>query len=97
MRLTDNKLGVSFGARHTTQGKYMAEVKTPSLKWFSKEVAHYVKIVEDEAKFYTDEEWIALILSKIVQFSDPINTGDLVLLGALIEVWGTDRGRDSDL
>lgn len=71
--------------------------KTPPLKWFSKEVEHCVKVVEDEAKFYTDQEWIALILSKIVQFSAPINTGDLALLGALIEVWGRDRGVDSDL
>ena len=71
--------------------------KTPPLKQFREQVEHYVKVVESEAGFYTDEEWISLILSKIVQLSAPINTGDLALLGALIEVWGTDRGVDSDL
>ena len=76
----------------------MAEVKpTPPLKQFREQVEHYIKVVEDEAGFYTDQEWIALILSKLLEFSNPVNTDNLALLGALILVWGRDRGVDSDL
>ena len=71
--------------------------KTPPLKRFREHVEQYVKVVEIEANFYTDEEWIALILAKIHELSAPINTGELALLGALIEVWGTNRGVDPDL
>ena len=71
--------------------------KTPPLKRFREHVEQYVKVVESEANFYTDEEWIALIRSKIHELSEPINTGELALLGALIMVWGTDRGMDTDL
>ncbi len=76
----------------------MARVaQTRLLKDFRQQVEQYIEVVENEADFYSDEEWIALVLAKIQELSEPINTGELALLGALIEVWGTDRGIDSDL
>lgn len=71
--------------------------RTPPLKQFREQVEQYVKVVASEANFYTDEEWIARIRSKIHELSEPINTGELALLGALIEVWGTSRAVDPDL
>ena len=76
----------------------MARVtKTQQLKQFREQVKQYIAEVEDSAGFYTDSEWRTLVLAKIQEISEPINTGELALLGALIEVWGTDRGIDSDL
>ena len=76
----------------------MAKVAQSSqLKQFRQQVEQYIEVVEAEAGFYTDEQWISLILAKIQELSEPINTGELALLSALIEVWGTDRGVDSDL
>ena len=67
----------------------MAKVaQTPPLKQFREQVEHYIKEVEDSVGFPTDEEWLTLVLSKLLEFSDPVNTGDLALLGAMIEVWG---------
>ena len=60
--------------------------RTPPLKQFRELVEQYIEVVESEANVYTDEEWIALIRSKIHELSKPVNTGELALLGALIEV-----------
>ena len=66
--------------------------QTPSLKRFSKRVEQYVKLVEESADFHTDSEWATLVLAKIQELSDPVDTDQLAFLGALIEVWGADRG-----
>ena len=75
----------------------MAQRKTSPLKKFRKRVEYHIKQIEDTAGFYSDSEWITLILGKIQELSDPVDVDQLALLGALIEVWGTDRGVDADL
>ena len=76
----------------------MARVtKTQQIKQFREQVKQYIAEVEDTAGFYSDNEWRTLVLTKIQEISEPLNTGELALLCAMIEVWGTDRGIDSDL
>ena len=76
----------------------MAKVAQSSqLKQFRQQVEQYIEVVEAEAGFYSDSEWRTLVLTKIQEISEPLNTGELALLCGMIEVWGTDRGIDSDL
>ena len=67
-------------------------------KQFRKRVKHHIQEVEDSVGFLTDKQWLMLILSKLTELSETrhVNTDTLALLGALIEVWGTDRGMDND-
>ena len=69
--------------------------KIQPLKRFRKRVEFHIEQVEDSVGFPSDEEWAAHVLAKIQELSNsPVNTDQLALLGALIEVWGTDRGID---
>ena len=70
--------------------------KTPPLKRFRKRVEYYVKEVGESVSFHTDSEWTNLVLSKIQELSDPVDTDQLARLSALIEVWGTDRETDAE-
>ena len=69
----------------------MARQASPE-KRFRQCVAYHRKEIEDTVGFQTDEEWMRLVVSKILQLSDPVNGDELVLLAALIEVWATNRG-----
>ena len=65
--------------------------QTPPLKRFRKRVEQYIPEIEESVGFPTDQEWLALVLAKIQELSDPVDTDQLARLGALIEVWGIDR------
>ena len=54
----------------------MARVtKTQQLKQFREQVKQYIAEVEDTAGFYSDNEWRTLVLTKIQEISEPLNTG----------------------
>ena len=69
----------------------MARQASP-VKRFRQRVEYHKKEIEDTVGCLTDEEWLKLVVSKILELSDPVNGDQLALLAALIEVWATNRG-----
>ena len=65
--------------------------RTPPLKQFRELVEQYIEVVESEANFYSDDEWIGLILRKLLNSPSP-STLAISPFGALIR-YGEQTGR----
>lgn len=63
-------------------------------KRFRQRVEYHKKEIENTVGFQSDAEWLKLVVSKILELSDPVNTDQIAFLTALMEVWGNDRGID---